>query len=78
MAAATPQQRADALDFVGTELLARKDEMGRLLSREEGKPLSDGIGEVARAGADLQILRRGGPPPRGRFVPRSGRRRGRP
>ena len=31
-AAATPQVRADALEFIGTELLARKDEIGRLLS----------------------------------------------
>lgn len=38
------------LDFVGTELLARKAELGRLLSREEGKTLPEGIGEVARAG----------------------------
>jgi len=35
---------------IGTEILARKDELGRLLSREEGKPLADGIGEVTRAG----------------------------
>ncbi|KAA0969813.1 aldehyde dehydrogenase family protein [Aureimonas fodinaquatilis] len=47
---ATPQQRADALDFVGTELLARRDELGRLLSREEGKILAEGTGEVVRAG----------------------------
>ena len=38
-AAATPQVSADALEFIGTELLARKDEIGRLLSREEGKPM---------------------------------------
>jgi aldehyde dehydrogenase (NAD+) len=49
-AASTPQQRFDALDFVGSEILARKEELGRLLSREEGKVLSEGIGEVARAG----------------------------
>ncbi|MCE8515619.1 aldehyde dehydrogenase family protein [Ruegeria pomeroyi] len=49
-AASTPQQRFDALDFTGTELLARKEELGRLLSREEGKTLAEGIGEVARAG----------------------------
>ena len=35
---------------VATEILARKDELGRLLSREEGKTLPEGIGEVARAG----------------------------
>ena len=49
-AASTPQQRFDVLDFVGTEILARKEELGRLLSREEGKPLVEGIGEAARAG----------------------------
>ncbi|MCA1242074.1 aldehyde dehydrogenase family protein [Stappia stellulata] len=49
-AASTPQQRFDVLDAVGTELLARKAELGRLLSREEGKTLPEGIGEVARAG----------------------------
>ena len=48
-AAATPQVRADALEFIGVELLARKDEIGRLLSREEGKPLSNGIAETMRA-----------------------------
>ncbi|MFC4272707.1 aldehyde dehydrogenase family protein [Sneathiella chungangensis] len=46
----TPQQRFDILDFVGTEILARREEIGRLLSREEGKILTEGIGEVARAG----------------------------
>ena len=39
-----------ALDFVGSEILARKDELGALLSREERKTLPEGIGEVARAG----------------------------
>jgi alpha-ketoglutaric semialdehyde dehydrogenase len=48
-AAATPQVRADALEFIGVELLARKDEIGRLLAREEGKPLSNGIAETMRA-----------------------------
>ncbi|MES0884127.1 aldehyde dehydrogenase family protein [Roseibium sp. SCP14] len=49
-AASTPQQRFDVLDLVGTEILARKEELGRLLSREEGKTLPEGIGEAARAG----------------------------
>ena len=48
-AAATPQARADALELIGTELLARKDEIGRLLSREEGKPLANGLAETMRA-----------------------------
>jgi alpha-ketoglutaric semialdehyde dehydrogenase len=46
----TPQRRADALDQIGTEILARKDELGALLAREEGKTLPESIGEVARAG----------------------------
>lgn len=45
----TPQARADALARIAAEIAARKDELGRLLSREEGKPLADGVGEVARA-----------------------------
>ncbi len=45
----TPQQRADVLEFIGVELLMRKDEIGRLLSREEGKPLANGIAETMRA-----------------------------
>jgi aldehyde dehydrogenase (NAD+) len=46
----TPQERFDVLDKAGTEMLARKEELGRQLSREQGKPLADGIGEAARAG----------------------------
>ena len=46
----TPQQRFDVLDRAGAEILARKDELGRLLAREQGKPLADGVGEAARAG----------------------------
>ena len=46
----TPQERYDVLNKVATEILSRKDELGRLLAREEGKTLPEGIGEVARAG----------------------------
>lgn len=46
----TPQVRYEALKKISDELLSRKDELGRLLSREEGKSLSEGIGEVTRAG----------------------------
>jgi alpha-ketoglutaric semialdehyde dehydrogenase len=48
-AATTPQQRADILEAIGVELLARKDEIGKLLSREEGKPLANGVAETMRA-----------------------------
>ena len=44
------QERSILLDRVGTEVLARKDELGRLLSREEGKTLPEGVGEATRAG----------------------------
>ena len=44
------QARADALDKIGTEILARKEELGTLLAREEGKTKPEGIGEAARAG----------------------------
>jgi len=49
-AATTPQRRADVLDAIGSEILARKAELGRLLAMEEGKSLSESIGEAARAG----------------------------
>ena len=49
-ALATPQQRFDALDFIGSEILARKVELGDLLAREEGKTLAESIGEAGRAG----------------------------
>jgi aldehyde dehydrogenase (NAD+) len=44
------QQRFEALDRIGTELLARRDELGRLLAREEGKTLAEGTAEFSRAG----------------------------
>ena len=46
----TPQQRFDILDVAGSEILARRAELGDLLAREEGKTLPEAIGEVQRAG----------------------------
>ena len=59
------QARADALEKVGAEIVARKDELGKLLSREEGKTLAEGVGEVVRAGNIFkffagEVLRRTG------------------
>jgi aldehyde dehydrogenase (NAD+) len=48
------EQRKAVLDKIGAELIERKEEIGRILSREEGKPLAEGIGEVARAGQFFQ------------------------
>src|SRR5690242_3035560 len=47
---ASPEVRSDLLDRIGDTILKRREELGRLLSREEGKTLPEGIGEVARAG----------------------------
>jgi acyl-CoA reductase-like NAD-dependent aldehyde dehydrogenase len=55
-ASSTPQQRFDVLDFVGSEILARKQELGTLLAREEGKTLPESVGEVARAGAIFKFF----------------------
>ncbi|QUD88262.1 aldehyde dehydrogenase family protein [Phenylobacterium montanum] len=49
-AGASPEVRSDLLDRVGELILARRADLGRLLSREEGKTLPEGVGEVARAG----------------------------
>lgn len=44
------QARSDALDKIGTEILARSEALGQLLAREEGKTLPEAMGEVKRAG----------------------------
>ena len=44
------QARSDALDKIGSEILARREELGTLLAREEGKTRPEGIGEATRAG----------------------------
>ena len=46
----TPQERHDLLLRISSEILARRDELGRLLAREEGKTLPEAVGEVTRAG----------------------------
>ena len=48
-AVSTPQVRYDALAKISADILARKEELGRLLAREEGKTLPEAVGEVARA-----------------------------
>ncbi|WP_439373065.1 aldehyde dehydrogenase family protein [Bradyrhizobium sp. DASA03120] len=52
----TIQARHDILKAIGDEIQGRKDELGGLLSREEGKTLLEGIGEVARAGQIFQFF----------------------
>lgn len=45
----SPQLRADILDRAATLIAQRSGDLGRLLAREEGKTLAEGIGEVNRA-----------------------------
>ncbi|MGF1700513.1 aldehyde dehydrogenase family protein [Photobacterium makurazakiensis] len=50
-----PLERKQAvLQAIGDELIARCDELGRLLSSEEGKPFAEGRGEIYRAGQFFQ------------------------
>ncbi|HRP47125.1 MAG TPA: aldehyde dehydrogenase family protein, partial [Trueperaceae bacterium] len=51
-ASASASVRASVLQAAADELSARREELGELLSREEGKTRAEGIGEVARA-ADI-------------------------
>lgn len=52
----SPQERHDVLKKASDEVLARKEELGKLLSREEGKTLAEGIGEATRAGQILDFF----------------------
>ena len=44
------ERKQAVLNAIGNEMMARAEELGTLLSREEGKPLAEGKGEVFRAG----------------------------
>ena len=59
-AAASIQQRADILDQIGNEILARKEELGTLLSREEGKTQARRHRRGGARRLHLQVLRRRG------------------
>lgn len=48
------EQRCVTLVAIGDELIERSVELGELLSREEGKPRTEGIAEVNRAGQFFQ------------------------
>ena len=45
-----PQSRSEMLERIATEILARREELADLLSREEGKVVREALGEVTRAG----------------------------
>ena len=48
------EKRANILHNIGSELIKQSKEIGTLLSREEGKTLPEGIGEVVRSGQQFQ------------------------
>ena len=48
------EKKSQTLIKIGDELIKKSKQIGELLSREEGKPLNEGIGEVARAGQQFQ------------------------
>jgi aldehyde dehydrogenase (NAD+) len=52
----TPWQRAEVLNRASAEVIARADELGDLLAREEGKTLPEARGEVVRAGQILSYF----------------------
>ena len=56
-AEASPEVRSDILDRAGTLVMERREDLGRLLSREEGKTLPEGIGETVRAGRSISPAR---------------------
>ena len=49
-AAVSMEKRQAVLANIGNALIARAAEIGELLSREEGKPRAEGVGETYRAG----------------------------
>lgn len=53
---ASPEVRSDVLDRAGNLLMQRAQEVGTLLSREEGKTLPEGIGETMRAARILKYF----------------------
>lgn len=52
----TTQQRSDILFRAANEILARKEELGALVSREAGKTQAEAVGEVMRAGQIFQFF----------------------
>ena len=62
------QHRSDILDNIGSEILRRKEEIGELVSREEGKTLPEGIGEATRAGQVFKFFAGEALRPGGEFI----------
>jgi alpha-ketoglutaric semialdehyde dehydrogenase len=55
-ASASPYERFEILDRIGSEIIARQQELGTLLAREEGKTVGEAVNEVSRAGALFKLF----------------------
>ena len=62
------QYRSDMLDNIGSEILRRREEIGELVSREEGKTRVEGIGEATRAGQVFKFFAGEALRPGGEFI----------
>ena len=56
------------MDNIGSEILQRREELGELVSREEGKTLPEGIGEATRAGQVFKFFAGEALRPGGEFI----------
>lgn len=55
-AEATPEFRSDCLDRIARSLMQRSEEIGAVISREEGKLVQEAVGEVRRASRIFQFF----------------------
>jgi glyceraldehyde-3-phosphate dehydrogenase (NADP+) len=69
MAAVPAHERAAILDRAAALIDARVDELARMITREEGKPISEATGEVARMPALLRLCAYEGSQLRGESLP---------
>ncbi|WP_312783036.1 aldehyde dehydrogenase family protein [Brevundimonas sp.] len=53
---ASPEVRSDILDRASNILMDRREQVGRLMAREEGKTLQESIGETARSARILKYF----------------------
>ena len=70
------KQRAQILKRWNDLIVAHQEDLGRLISREQGKPLAEGRGEVAYAVELRRVVRRGGDTRQRRRDSRAGGRAG--
>ncbi|HUA89815.1 MAG TPA: aldehyde dehydrogenase family protein [Steroidobacteraceae bacterium] len=65
----TPLERAEILERIAQEILARRAELADLLAREEGKTLAEALGEATRAGQLFRYFAQEALHPAGEYQP---------